>query len=86
MYYRSKMGKFQAPDSTGKLLDVQDNIGNFAVINSTLQIINSIKNISFSLSVYNLLNAKYYSQENQYLQTPPQPGRQFIVNLEYSFK
>jgi outer membrane receptor protein involved in Fe transport len=86
MFYRSKMGKFQAPDSSGKLLDVQDNMGNFVVVNSTFQIINSIKNISFSLSVYNLLNAKYYSQENQYLHAPPQPGRQFIVNLEYSFK
>jgi iron complex outermembrane receptor protein len=83
MFYRSKMGKFLAPDENGNLIEVQDNIGNYAIMNSKLQIINLVKNISISFSAYNLLDTKYYSQENQYLHAPPQPGRQFMFELAY---
>ena len=87
MFYRSKMEKFKAPvPPTGELVDVQDKIGNFAVFNFTFQIKELIKNFTFSGSIYNLLDTKYYSQDNEHLQQPPQPGRQFIVYVTYAIK
>jgi outer membrane receptor protein involved in Fe transport len=85
LFYRSKMGKLLAPDSSGTLVEVQDPIGNFAILNSTFQVNNIFKNLNLSFSVHNLLNTKYYSQENQYLHEPPQPGRQLIFSAIYKF-
>jgi len=83
MYYRSTMEKYTIGD-TG--LKVQDQIGNYAVLNSTLLMQNLIKNFTFSFSVYNLTDTKYYSQDNQHLNQPPQPGRQFIFEIRYALK
>jgi outer membrane receptor protein involved in Fe transport len=85
MFYRSKMGKLLAPDTDGNLIEVQDDIGNFAVLNSTFLANNVLKNFDISISVYNFLNTEYYSQENQYLNEPPQPGRQIILSAIYKF-
>jgi Outer membrane receptor proteins, mostly Fe transport len=85
VFYRSNMGKFMVPVSGG-LADVQDKIGNFAVFNLTFQARDLIKNLTLTGSVYNLLNTKYYSQDNQHLRLPPQPGRQFIVSVSYAIK
>ena len=66
--------------------EVQDNIGNYAIFSTTFQIDNLIKNINFSLSVYNILDTKYYSQDNQHLKQPTQPTRQILGSLTYSIK
>jgi len=93
MFYRSTMKKFMLRDSKGNYLTdpntgnnvmVNDPIGNFAVFNSTFYIDNLIKNLGLSLSVYNIFNQKYYSQDTEHLNQPHQPGRQFIVHLSYS--
>jgi outer membrane receptor protein involved in Fe transport len=85
-YYRSKMEKFLVFDqATGTNVEVQDPIGNYAIFNFTVRAKELIKNIEFSLSVYNFLNTKYYSQDNEHLHQPPQQGRQLIFNLSYAF-
>jgi outer membrane receptor for ferrienterochelin and colicin len=87
MLYRSKMKKLLATDpQTGNLVDVQDNIGNYAVFNTCIQIAEFPKNLNISLSIYNLLNKKYYSQDNDHLHQPHQPGRQYICSIVYSIK
>jgi outer membrane receptor protein involved in Fe transport len=83
MYYRSKMEKYTI-GNTG--LKVQDPIGNYAVLNSTILMQKLIKNFTFSFSAYNLTNTKYYSQDNQHLNQPPQPGRQFIFGIRYELQ
>jgi iron complex outermembrane receptor protein len=88
MFYRSTMGKFKVPlsPSSKELMDVQDNIGNFAVFNFVLQISDLIKNFTFTASVYNMFNTHYYSQDNESLRQPHQPGRQFLINVTYAIK
>jgi outer membrane receptor for ferrienterochelin and colicins len=83
MYYRSTMEKYTIGDTGLKVLD---QIGNYAVLNSTLLMQNLIKNFTFSFSVYNLTDTKYYSQDNQHFNQPPQPGRQFIFEIRYALK
>jgi iron complex outermembrane receptor protein len=85
-FYRSKMDKLYATDQNNQLVEVNDNIGNYWILNSTFRISNFIKKVEFSLSVYNILDTKYFSQDNERLNQPSQPGRQFIVSLIYSFK
>jgi outer membrane receptor for ferrienterochelin and colicin len=86
-FYRSKMIKFKAPDpTTNELTDVKDNIGNYIIFNASLRIENIIKNLYFNISVYNIFDKKYYSQDNEHLNQPPQPGKQISVSLAYSFK
>ena len=86
LFYRSKMEKFLAPDPvSGNYINVQDDIGNYIVMNSTLRFETLVKGLNFSLSVYNLLNTKYYSQDNEHLNQPPQPGRQYILSASYAF-
>ena len=82
------MGKFMVPNpATGLFTAVQDNIGNYSVLNSTSQINDYIlKGLNFSLSIYNIFDTKYYSQDNQHLNQPTQPGRQLLINLVYSFR
>lgn len=83
MFYRSKMGKFKI---IGTNKEVQNEIGNYAILNSTFQINNLIKNVKFTISMYNILNTKYYSQDNQHLYQPAQPGRQIIGSILFSIK
>ncbi len=86
MFYRSKMEKLYAPDpATGNNIEVQDPIGNYAIFNFTLRIKGLIKNVDISASLYNILDTKYYSQDNQHLHQPSQPGRQILFNLGYAF-
>jgi outer membrane receptor protein involved in Fe transport len=86
MFYRSKMEKFYAPDpNTGNSIEVLDPIGNYAIFNSTLRINDLIQNIDISASLYNILDTKYYSQDNQHLHQPSQPGRQILFNFTYAF-
>lgn len=77
MFYRSKMERYKVP---------VNEIGNFAVFNFTIQARDLIKNLTFVGSVYNLLDTKYYAQDNEHLRQPPQPGRQFIVSVTYAIK
>jgi outer membrane receptor protein involved in Fe transport len=84
LFYRSKMERFMVKLEDGNY-EVQDPIGNYAIINSTLQIKNILKNLTISCSVFNLLDTKYYSQDNEHLHQPTQPGRQMLVSLNYSF-
>jgi iron complex outermembrane receptor protein len=85
MFYRSKMDKYKV-FSANELIDVQDKIGDFAVFNFTLQARELIKNFTFTASVYNMFDTKYYSQDNEHLQQPHQPGRQFLISVSYSIK
>jgi len=80
MFYRSKMEKFLVSGTK-----VQDEIGNYTVINSTIRFENLIKGLSLSCSLYNLLDTKYYSQDNEHLNQPPQPGRQVAFSVNYTF-
>jgi outer membrane receptor for ferrienterochelin and colicin len=84
LFYRSKMEKFLVPDGDN-MVAVQDKIGGYTIINSTLRIEHVIKNLSTSISVYNLLNTKYYSQDNEHLHLPSQPGRQILVSASFVF-
>jgi len=87
VFYRSTMGKFKVPDpKTGDLVDVQDKIGNFVVLNFVFQINDLIRNFTFTGSVYNICNTYYYSQDNEHLRQPHQPGRQFLINVTYTIK
>jgi len=83
MFYRSEMERYMV-GNTGK--QVQDNIGNYALVNSTLQIENLLKNFTLSFSAYNIFDTKYHSQDNQHFNQPAQPGRQFIVELSYTIR
>lgn len=84
MFYRSKMEKFKIGNTNQ---DVQDNIGNYAVFNSTFQVNDYVlKGLSLKLSVFNMFNKKYYSQDNQHFNQPPQPGRQILASLIFSIK
>jgi outer membrane receptor for ferrienterochelin and colicins len=84
MFYRSKMERFKIGSSN---LEVKDNIGDYAIFNSTIQINDYLyKGLSFKVSVYNMFDKKYYSQDNQHLNQPRQPGRQFLASIVYSIK
>ncbi len=83
MIYRSEMSRFKI---IGTNDEVENTIGNYTIINSTLQIDNLVKNFNISLSAYNLLDKKYYSQDNQHYNQPPQSGRQIILSIIYSLK
>lgn len=86
MFYRSTMGKFKVPVPNTGLVDVQDKIGNFAVFNFVFQINDLMKNFTFTGSIYNVFNTYYYSQDNENLRQPHQPGRQFLINVTYTIK
>jgi iron complex outermembrane receptor protein len=84
MYYRSKMGRFKIKDPD---VFVKNNIGDYAIFNSTIQINNYFLNgLSLKFSIYNIFDKKYYSQDNQHLYQPPQPGRQIIASIVYTIK
>jgi outer membrane receptor for ferrienterochelin and colicin len=85
-FYRSEMERhalLNISDANGMPIYVQNKIGDYAIFNGTLQMDNLIKNLNLSFSVYNILNTKYYSQDNQHLTQPAQPGRQMIGSLTY---
>lgn len=86
MFYRSKMEKFIVPIDSVTKVEVKDPMGNYAIFNTTIQVNNIIKHLGVSFSVYNMFDAVYYSQANDRLNQPRQPGRQFIFNLSYLFK
>jgi outer membrane receptor for ferrienterochelin and colicins len=79
-FYRSKMAKYYVGNQP-----VQDKMGNFIVLNSTIRYDNIISKLYSSLSIYNILDTKYYSQDNEHLKQPAQPGRQIILSLGYLF-
>jgi outer membrane receptor for ferrienterochelin and colicin len=86
MFYRSKMEKFYAPDPiSGNNIEVQDPIGNYAILNTTIRVKELIRNIDFSATLYNIFDTKYYSQDNQHLHQPSQPGRQLLFNITYAY-
>lgn len=86
MLYRSKMEKFHITDSSsGSSTEVQDNVGDFAVFNGTFCVENLFKHFELATSVYNIFDTRYYSQDNQHLHQPRQPGRQFIMSLSCIF-
>jgi iron complex outermembrane receptor protein len=82
IYYRSKMELFRIINTN---YYVNNNIGNYAIFTTTLQINNYLINgLSFKISVYNIFNKTYYSQDNQHINQPPQPGRQFLASIVYT--
>jgi len=85
--YRSKMKKFFTYDAaTDTYHDVsQDPVGNYAIFNSTLRMVELTKGLELSASVYNILNTKYYAQEAFIPHVPEQGNRQFIVSCSYQF-
>jgi iron complex outermembrane receptor protein len=84
-FYRSKIDKFTVYRSGIPLGKVQNNIGDFIILNSTIRIVEPIKHLQFSISLYNLLNTKYYSQDNEHLTQPSQHGRQLIASIICTF-
>jgi outer membrane receptor for ferrienterochelin and colicins len=85
LFYRSKMEKFKVYDaSTNSFVDAQDNIGNYAICNFTLQVSELIKQFTFSASIYNIFNVHYYEQDNEHLHQPSQPGRQLLITICYA--
>lgn len=63
----------------------QDVVGNFVMLNSTLLISGLIDNFDISFQGYNLLDSKYYFQDDRYPHQPTQPGRHFLVRVNYNF-
>jgi outer membrane receptor for ferrienterochelin and colicins len=85
-FYRSKMQKYIAQDFlSGQFAEVKNNIGDYVVFNSSFQINNLIKHLSANISVFNIFDKKYYSQDTQRFYQPAQPGRQILFNIIYSF-
>jgi iron complex outermembrane receptor protein len=84
-FYRGKMKKFTVYYKSISLGEVQDPIGDFLIINSSIHITEPVKHVNISLSVFNVFNKKYYSQDSERLKQPNQPGRQLIMSISYSF-
>jgi iron complex outermembrane receptor protein len=86
MFYRSKMDKFRVYNrNTGIYEEVQDEIGNYAIFNFTFRIEDIVNRFDLSASVYNIFDTQYYSQDNQHLHQPSQPGRQMLISLSFAF-
>jgi iron complex outermembrane receptor protein len=76
----------------GQLLTIQgENAGGFGVVNFTLFSQNLVKNLEFSVSVYNLLDSSYGDPASQYpthahaQDTIERDGRSFRLKLTYRF-
>lgn len=63
----------------------QDIVGNYILLNSSIQLTNLIKGMDFSLYGYNLLNQTYYFQDDQNHHQPSQPLIHFLLKATYSF-
>ena len=84
-YYRSTMEKLYVESPfNSDLYPIQDKVGDFMVLNTSLQI-QLMKNFQFAISGYNILNETYYSQDSGHLNTPKQPSRQVCVSATWQF-
>jgi len=86
LFYRSTMQKFTVYDSVTKLYREisHDKTGNFAVWNATFRCAHLIDHFELKASVYNILDAEYYSQDVQHTHQPRQNQRQFILSISYT--
>ena len=63
----------------------QDKIGDFFLLNSSVQLLNFIEDFDIGFYGYNLLNTIYYYQDDQNAHHPSQPEINFLVKINYHF-
>jgi outer membrane receptor protein involved in Fe transport len=76
LIYRSSRERFAT---------VQDPIGPYTIVNTTLTVKNLIKALTISASVFNVFDEEYYDQEPGLQLQPVQPGRSFVLKVSYEF-
>jgi len=84
--YNGLISKFENEDiSSSEKYISQDVVGDYYLLNSTVRLINLVDGLELSLSGYNLLNQKYYFQDNLNSNQPAQPQINFIMRVKYKF-
>jgi outer membrane receptor protein involved in Fe transport len=63
----------------------EDKVGDFFLLNSSLHLSDIIKNIDIYLYGYNLLNQKYFFQDDLTDHQPAQPKIHFLLKVNYNF-
>ena len=63
----------------------QDKVGDFFLLNSTIFFPELFKGFNFSIQGYNLLNTKYYYQDDKFPHQPAQQGTHFLLRASYNF-
>lgn len=74
----------------------KDKVGSYILIDSNFRIFNIFKGFEFNISIKNLLNTEYYSQEIEDIgnapfyptsshRNPQMPGRTFLFGINYNF-
>ena len=76
LIYRSRRQRFDA---------VEDSVGPYTLVNTTLTVKNLIKALTISASVFNVFDEEYYDQEPGLQYQPAQPGRSFVLKVSYEF-
>ena len=87
-YTSTRMSLHNTTDASGQPLTVQGaDAAGYEIVNLTLFSQNFIKNLEFSVSVYNVLDRKYDDPASRFHQqdTIEQDGRSFRVKLTYRF-
>jgi len=84
--YHSDISKFinTIPYITGDYVS-KDIVGNYFMLNSSVRLKNIIDGFEIGLYGYNLLNQKYYFQDDKYEHQPAQPGIHFLLKASYRF-
>lgn len=84
--YRSPITKFKYTDQNGDQQDIsKDDVGDYLLINSTIRLLEIIRGLEISTSVYNIFDKEYYYQDNDNSNQPAQPGRHFLISARYKF-
>ena len=84
MIYRSEREKFTRLDASNNLVEIsQDDVGNYVLLNGKIRLINLIKNFEFSIEAYNLLDTKYYDQDNRNAYQPSRAGTNVLLSIKY---
>ncbi|MDA3890433.1 MAG: TonB-dependent receptor [Salinivirgaceae bacterium] len=79
------LGGYILDESGNKTFVSQNNVGNYMLLNSKLRIIDIIKGLEISAEVYNVLDTKYYDQDNEFAYQPIRERRQYIITAKYIF-